>query len=163
MIAEVNEGNIRQAAAIHSESWKESHKSFCSEDFIAQHSAEHQEVYLRKEMQAGKEIYMLIDDKPVGIVSVWENTIENLYVLPDRQHRGYGTTLLMFAMRKCLGIPVLWILNNNKPAYALYSKYGFQKTGKQKRLSDTLSEIEMKFAGSSGANAGPDASLQESV
>ena len=159
MIVEVNESNIGQAARIHSESWIESHKSFCSADSIARHSAVHQEAYLRKEMQAGKKVYMLTDDKPAGIVSVWDNLIENLYVLPDRQHMGYGTMLLTFAMRRCQGTPVLWILNNNKPAYALYSKYGFVKTGKQKRLSDTLSEIEMKYDGGAGLPKRPDGSL----
>jgi GNAT superfamily N-acetyltransferase len=147
MIVEVNESNIGQAASIHSESWMESHKSFCAADFVAQHTAGHQEAYLRKEMMAGKKVYMLVDGVPAGIVSVWENMIENLYVLPKKQHMGYGTKLLMFAMHECRGVPVLWILENNQKAYALYSKYGFVKTGKQNRLSDTLSEIEMRYGG----------------
>ena len=32
MIIEVNENNILEAATVHSISWKESHRSFCSED-----------------------------------------------------------------------------------------------------------------------------------
>jgi len=145
MIVEVNGGNITFAAKIHSESWKESHKSFCSIDFIEQHTAERQEEYLHCEIKAGKKVYMLVENSPVGIVSVHESLIENLYILPDEQHNGYGTKLLLLAMQQCSEIPTLWILKNNQKAYSLYFKYGFRKTGRQNKLSKNLSEIEMKY------------------
>lgn len=145
MIIEVNDSNLASAAKIHSESWKESHESFCSMSFIEQHTVEHQEKYLRSEIEAGKKVYLLAEPEPVGIVSVHENKIENLYVLPDEQHKGYGTKLLLFAVRQCPRAPTLWILENNQKAYSLYFKYGFRKTGKKNRLSESLSEIEMKF------------------
>ncbi|MCI1981892.1 MAG: GNAT family N-acetyltransferase [Oscillospiraceae bacterium] len=148
MIVKVNDGSLMSAAKIHSESWKESHKSFCSADFVEQHTAEHQENYLRGEIKAGKKVYMLVENRPVGIVSVHENLIENLYILPDEQNKGYGTKLLLFAMRHCPEAPTLWILENNYRAYSLYSKYGFRETGKQHKLSQNLSEIEMKCSGS---------------
>jgi ribosomal protein S18 acetylase RimI-like enzyme len=147
MIVKVNDGSLMSAAKIHSESWKESHKSFCSTDFVEQHTAEHQENYLRGEIKAGKKVYMLVENRPVGIVSVYESLIENLYILPDEQNKGYGTKLLLFAMRRCPEAPTLWILGNNYRAYSLYSKYGFRKTGKQNKLSQNLSEIEMKCNG----------------
>jgi len=146
MIVEVNADNIASAAKIHSESWKESHKSFCGIGFIEQHTVDHQVKYLRSEMEAGKKIYMLVETKPLGIVSIHGDLIENLYILPDEQRNGYGTKLLLFAMRQCSGTPVLWILENNREAYSLYFKHGFRKTGKKNRLSESLSEIEMKLA-----------------
>ena len=88
---------------------------------------------------------MLIDSIPVGIVSVKDSLIENLYVLPNEQGKGYGTELLKFAINKCNNIPSLWILNNNEKAYKMYNKHGFIKTGKENILSDELSEIEMKL------------------
>ncbi|MDE6997883.1 MAG: GNAT family N-acetyltransferase [Oscillospiraceae bacterium] len=33
--------------------------------------------------------------------------IEDLYVLPGRQNKGYGTRLLRFAPEKCAGRPAL--------------------------------------------------------
>ncbi len=146
MIVEVNGGNIVSAAKIHSESWKESHKSFCSIDLIKQHTVERQEEYLRNEMKAGKKVYMLMEKNPVGIVSVHESLIENLYVLPNEQHNGYGSKLLLFAIQQCSEVPTLWVLENNQKAYSLYFKYGFRETGRQNKLSDNLSEIEMKCA-----------------
>lgn len=143
MIVKVNDSNITLAAKIHSESRKQSHRSFCSNDFVQQHTVEHQEKYLCGEIQAGKEIYMLAENSPVGIVSVYENLIENLYILPNEQHKGNGTKLLLFAMGQCPGTPTLWLLSNNRKAYLLYYKHGFRKTGNQNKLSEYILEYEM--------------------
>ena len=70
-------------------------------------------------------------EKPVGIVSVTGSLIEDLYVLPDLQNRGYGTELLRFAMRQCKDTPVLWILENNTDAERLYRRMGFQEPGRK--------------------------------
>lgn len=144
MIIEVDESNLALAAEIHSKSWGESHKGFCTPEFVARHTPAHQAEYLRCEISAGKKVYLLTEGRPVGIVSVQGNLIENLYVLPDAQRNGYGTKLLLFAMQQCSGTPLLWILENNQMAYALYFKHGFRKTGKSHRLSETLCEIELK-------------------
>ncbi|AOR25110.1 GNAT family N-acetyltransferase [Clostridium taeniosporum] len=144
MIITVSEKNIQEAAKIHSISWKDSHIDFCSKDFIEKHNTENQIMYIRNEIKLGKIMYILIENYPVGIVSVHDNVIENLYVLPNEQGNGYGTKLLLFAISKCKNEPILWILNNNKRAYKLYSKYGFKKTGNINILSESISEIEMK-------------------
>jgi GNAT superfamily N-acetyltransferase len=146
MIINVNENNIIMAAEIHSISWKKSHESICTKEFIDLHTTQHQKMYLCDEINLGKCLYMLIEDKAVGIVSVHESLMENLYILPEEQRKGYGSRLLEFAIQQCKGIPTLWILESNYVAYSLYSKYGFQKTGIYHKLSDTLSEIEMKRA-----------------
>ena len=142
---EVTEQNIADAGRIHSESWKESHRSFCSAEFVEQHTPAAQADYLRREMNAGKSIYMLIDGYPVGIVSVHGNFIENLYVLPSEQRKGYGSQLLNYAIQHCSGTPSLWILNNNEGAYRLYTKNGFKETGNRKQLNDTLYEMELSL------------------
>lgn len=143
MIVKVDENNIYDAAVIHSESWKDSHKGFCNTEFIEQHTVEHQKQYLEQEIHSGKDLYMLVEDTPVGIVSIQGSLIENLYIRPNEQRKGYGTTLLKYAINKCIGEPTLWILENNQRAYNLYTKYGFCKTGKMKKLSESLSELEM--------------------
>ncbi|MBE6081156.1 GNAT family N-acetyltransferase [Sporanaerobacter sp. PP17-6a] len=143
MIVMVTKDNLVQAATIHSVSWQDSHKAFCSEEFIALHNVEHQIKYIQNEMNQGKIFYMFITSKPVGIVSVCDNLIENLYILPEEQHKGYGTKLLIFVIAKC-DVPTLWILSNNEKAYNLYSKHGFILTGNENKLSDTVKEVEMK-------------------
>ena len=142
----VTELNIADAGRIHSESWKESHRSFCSAEFVEKHTPAAQAEYLRREIALGKQLFMLIDKSPVGIVSVDGSIIENLYVLPSEQRKGYGSQLLHYAIQHCTGTPCLWILNNNEGAYRLYSMYGFQDTGRRKQLNDTLYEIEMEHS-----------------
>jgi len=94
-------------------------------------------------MLAGSRIYMLVEEKPVGVVSVTGSLIEDLYVLPDRQNMGYGTRLLRYAIGKCKGVPTLWILENNTRAERLYRKMGFRRTGRINPSPGGLKEIEL--------------------
>ena len=145
MIEPVNEQNIDIAAAIHSESWKESHRAFCAPDFVELHSQEHQKEYLLEKMKAGTLLYMLFDEasgKNVGIVSVTENLIEDLYILQAEKKKGYGTKLLQFAVGQCTDTPTLWILENNINAERLYRRMGFKETGRKNASTNGLDEIE---------------------
>lgn len=54
IITPVTENNIHQAAHIHAESWKESHKSFVSAEAIAKRTVERQTEYLRQQIKDGK-------------------------------------------------------------------------------------------------------------
>ena len=98
MIITVDKMNLLQAAMIHSISWKESHRSFCVPDFVEIHTPERQQEYVQNKMNCGSKFYMLVEDMPVGVVSVKECLIEDLYILPDKQKMGYGTKLLRFAI-----------------------------------------------------------------
>ena len=148
MIVPVDESNISEAALIHSISWQASHRSFCSPDFIALHTPEHQREYLHGKMVKGSRVYILVKDRPVGIVSVTGSLIEDLYILPDMQNKGYGTELLQFAVSLCPDVPTLWILENNVNAARLYRRMGFKETGKVNAITNKLAEIE--FALKSG-------------
>lgn len=143
MIVEVDESNILSAAEIHSEAWKDSHKNICSPSFIELHTVERQKAYLHREIRTGKRVYMLVEKKPVGIVSVYGDLVENLYVLPKEQRKGYGAKLLLFAVEQCPEKLRLWILDGNRNAYSLYFKYGFRETGNRRMLSERFCEIEM--------------------
>ena len=144
-IIQITENNVCEAGRIHSESWKESHKGFCTGEFIDRHTTEAQTEYIQSEMDKGKAFYMLVDHKPVGIVSVQESLIENLYILPTEQRKGYGAMLLQYILQLCDGIPHLWILSNNERADAFYKKHGFIETGKRKQLRNDLFEIELVY------------------
>ena len=142
MIIPVDETNLLQAATIHSISWKESHRAFCTPDFTELHTPDRQREYLSDKMSGGTKIYMLVDEKPIGIVSVTNSLIEDLYVLPDLQNRGYGTKLLQYAVGQCADTPTLWILENNTRTEKLYRRMGFKKTGKKNSITEELDEIE---------------------
>lgn len=145
-IEEVTEETLPAAGYVHSESWSQSHRDICSPEFVAAHTPQAQTEYLRRETAQGKRLFLLTDDgEPVGIVTVWGSLIENLYVLPGRQGRGYGSRLLKFAMAQCQGAPTLWILNSNENAHRLYLRHGFQQTGVIKYLNETLLERELRW------------------
>ena len=147
MIVKVDASNVPDAARIHAEAWQESHRSFCRPDFVAQHTPERQQAYLEGKMERGSDVFMLVEDRPVGIVSVTGDLIEDLYVLPSRQNQGYGTRLLRFAMARCEGVPTLWILENNENAARLYRRMGFTETGRRQQVTQGLDEIEFARTG----------------
>ena len=142
VIISVDKTNLLQAAIIHSISWKESHRAFCTPDFIESHTPERQRDYLNKKMNSGTRIYMLVEEKPIGIVSVTNSLIEDLYVLPNMQNMGYGTKLLQYAIDQCTDTPTLWILENNTKAERLYHRMGFRKTGRKNSITGGIDEIE---------------------
>lgn len=136
---------MMHAAIIHSESWKASHKNICSAEFLAIHTPERQRDYLESQIEKGAQLYMLLNEKPVGIVTVRGNLIENLYVLPREQNKGYGTRLLAFAMEKCVESPVLWVLSTNDRAKRFYERHGFQSIGNVVHHADGLYEEELRL------------------
>lgn len=140
----VTEENIEIAAQIHAESWRVSHKAFCSEAFVNAHTTARQMEYIRKEMARGRVFYLLVLDSPKGIVSVCDNLIENLYVLPGEQKKGYGIMLLHYAECQCSASPTLWILSNNDNAASFYQYAGYVFTGNRHSLTDSLEELEME-------------------
>ena len=146
MIVPVNALNIHDAAVIHSVSWQESHRAFCTADFVALHSPEHQEKYLLQKMNDGSRVFMLIDQVPIGIVSLKDSLIEDLYVHPDYQSRGYGSLLLRYAVSLCSSTPTLWILENNTRARKLYEGAGFRETGNRNAITNELDEIEFALS-----------------
>ena len=145
IVIPVAEENISDAARIHSISWQESHRSFCNEDFIQKHTVEHQKEYIRAKMKNGSKFYLLYDKEPVAVVSVNEGLIEDLYVLPEQQNKGYGTQLLNYAVAKIKAqglIPSLWILESNHDAERLYLQQGFVPTGNRNHITGKLDEVE---------------------
>ena len=142
MIEPVDDANLMAAAEVHGASWRKSHTEICSAEFVAAHTTQRQANYLQTELNRGKRLFLLTDGIPMGVVSVFEDCIENLYVHPDHWGRGYGTALLQFAESQCK-TPRLWVLNTNKQARRFYENRGYRVTGREKVLSETLRELEM--------------------
>ena len=140
------EALLRQAAEVHAVAWQDSHRSFCPPDFVAAHTPERQYGYLREKAEAGSRIFLLLaGGLPAGVVTVTGSIIADLYVLPEKQNRGYGTFLLRYALEQCEGSPTLWILENNAGAERLYRRERFLPTGHVIRHPGGLDEIEFSL------------------
>ena len=150
-IIPVTEENAPLAGAVHAASWQASHRHFCTEEFVLRFDARRQTEYLLEGMRRGKQVWLLIDPEPAGLISLTEtgegSLIEDLYVLPECERRGYGGALLKAAMAHAKGPVYLWILNNNIKALDYYQKRGFALSGREKPLSGSLSELEMRREG----------------
>lgn len=136
-IIPVTEENAPLAGAVHAASWQASHRHFCTEEFVLRFDARRQTEYLLEGMRRGKQVWLLIDPDPAGLISLTEtgegSLIEDLYVLPQSERRGYGGALLKAAIAQAKGPVYLWILNNNVKALDYYGKRGFALTGGKSR------------------------------
>lgn len=145
-VSPVQEDNLAAAAHVHAESWRASHADICSPAFIAAHDDHRQAAYIRTGMQQGKQFFLLETEKAAGVVAVEDNTISDLYVLPESQGQGIGSALLEYAVRQCEGTPRLTVLNTNSRARTLYLRFGFAESGKSFPLKNGLYEIEMVYS-----------------
>ena len=68
----------------------------------------------------------------IGSIAIYKNEIDDLIVVREYQHKGYGRLLLNFAIatmqKKCVSPIVLHVADWNKQAVNLYLKNGFVVT-----------------------------------
>ena len=127
MIAELNENNLKDAAKVYMDSWKESHREICSSEFIAKHDINYMINFLEEKQKNGYLIFVCyISENPVGIIGInpADEEICLLYVSPGEQGKGYGSKLLEFALSKCEN-PYIIVLDTNINAIDFYTKRGF--------------------------------------
>lgn len=70
------------------------------EFFLAHHSDEH----IVTDISENKIFVLYEGGEPVGTVTIKDNNINRLFVLPDYQHKRYGKALLDFAEKKILEV-----------------------------------------------------------
>ena len=76
-------------------------------------------------------VYLVLNDEnnAVGTVTVKENEICRLFVLPEQQGKGYGNELISFAENEILRRYDKIILHASLPAKAIYLKRGYKEVG----------------------------------
>ena len=138
--------DLGEAGRVHAVAWQDSHRRFCTPEFVALHTPERQARYLAEKLANGSRLFLLrLDGKAVGVVGVAGSLIEDLYILPDYRNRGLGTALLRYAIGQCDGAPKLWILENNAGAECLYRREGFVPTGRRNAIAGKLDEVAFEL------------------
>jgi putative acetyltransferase len=66
------------------------------------------------------------EDEVIGFISMMENEIGGLFVLPDHHSKGVGTQLVKF-IRESHEVLEVEVFTENKIGRAFYDKYGFTK------------------------------------
>ncbi len=94
-------------------------------DFFSKH---HSDDHIREDISKGK-VYILIDGEThVGTVTVSEDSINRLFVLPEYQHKGFGTALLDFAEEKILRSYDHVRIDASFSAKRIYRMRGYKET-----------------------------------
>lgn len=92
--------------------------------FLAHHSSEN----ILRDIQSGIVFLLCEDERMVGTVTIKNNEICRLFVLPQYQKCGYGKTLLDFAEQKIAEQYDEIMLDASLPAKCIYQKRGFVET-----------------------------------
>jgi GNAT superfamily N-acetyltransferase len=85
------------------------------------------------------EIYVAeLDGKPAGSVAVGYGFLRNLYVLPEQQGTGLGSTLHDYALERLRDLgwdeAKLWTLEGNHGARRFYEKRGWSLNGETREV-----------------------------
>lgn len=91
--------------------------------FLAYHSDEH----IMADISDGKVFLLYVEEKPAGTVTISDNNINRLFVLPMFQHKGYGKKLLDFAEKKILESYDCVQIDASFPAKRIYLKRGYKE------------------------------------
>lgn len=134
----VTKENFSDALAVYIFSWRDSHREICTEKFLRERNYVG---YLREKIGS---LFLLTDETAVGIICCKDGVISDLYVLPEKQGRGYGTYLLRFAISRGSEF-MLTVLSSNHRAIRLYEHIGFRPTGRRTFLREGLWELEMNY------------------
>lgn len=93
--------------------------------FFSEH---HADEMIMRDITAGI-VYLVVDDScvPAGTVTLTDNEVDRLFVLPEFQGRGYGRALLDFAEERISEKYDVIILHASLPAKNIYLKRGFRE------------------------------------
>ncbi len=91
-------------------------------------SDHHSDDRIKADIDAEKVFVLEADEIVIGTVTVSDNEINRLFVLPDFQHKGYGRALLNFAEEMISKEHDHIILDASLPAKQIYLKRGYVAT-----------------------------------
>ncbi len=91
-------------------------------------SDHHSDDRIKEDINAGKVFLLEVDGTGIGTITVSDNEINRLFVLPCFQHKGYGRELMNFAEEIISKEHEQIILDASLPAKQIYLKRGYIDT-----------------------------------
>ena len=92
-----------------------------------QYTIDQTRVSIRDVVLPNNEVWVAEDDGGVvGFVGFGDAWVRHLWVEPDHQNRGIGTSLLRIAVERCPDGFDLWVYQRNTGARRLYERLGFR-------------------------------------
>lgn len=94
-------------------------------EFFCQH---HSDEHILADLEAGKVYLLEIEGRFAGTVTIDENHINRLFVLPECQHNGFGRMLMDFTEEKIFKQYDRIELDASLPAKKIYLRRGYKET-----------------------------------
>ena len=103
-------------------------------EFFREH---HNDVNIMKDIK-NEIVFLLLDQEQyVGTVTIKNNEICRLFVLPEFQHHGYGRKLMEYAEKKISSTYTEIVLDASLPAKNIYKLRGYIETEYRKILTES--------------------------
>jgi putative acetyltransferase len=105
--------------------WREA-RAECLQFLCDLHDADEDRVYLSQVVLPANDLWVAeVEGTLAGFIAFREGWVNHLYVAPQFQGRGVGSTLLEVAQRRSPTLQ-LWAFEVNRPAIAFYERRGFR-------------------------------------
>lgn len=133
MFASASDGTVRRAepdeAAAITDVWLRSRRAAAPTVPPPAHTDAEIRGWFRDVVLPNLEVWVIGPrSRPVAMMVINGNWIEQLYVAPDRQRQGHGSRLIRFAQRRRRELR-LRTFESNRPARAFYEAHGFHTSG----------------------------------
>lgn len=154
-IREADKSDIEQMSEVVNSAWKEAYKSLITPlDMDRFTDKKHRSESFSQMLKHRDFVYVLLCDGIVSAVcSAAEYTdrdlfdaciINQLYVSPMQQRKGFGRKLLFYVLRSMRGKgfkqAALYVMQRNDSAIAFYEKFGFSADGKYEKCKAFTNE-----------------------
>lgn len=107
--------------------WEESVRS--SHHFLTENDVKFYRSCLKDIYLPAVELYVIRDGRIIAFMGLSYDMVEMLFVLPSEKGKGYGTSLLNFAINN-KHIRKIDVNEDNKEAYAFYLNRGYRVVGR---------------------------------
>lgn len=127
MVREAGQNDLDIVRAITQTTIRSIYPRYYPEGAVEFFSKYHSDENIMADLLDGKVYILYADAVPVSTVTISENHINRLFVLPEHQHKGYGKTLLDLAEKKILENYDHVMIDASFPAKKMYIKRGYKE------------------------------------
>ena len=128
IIRQATENNFEAVKKITQETIHAVYPKYYPEGAVRFFSEHHADEKIKRDINAGI-VYLVVSDDgvPAGTVTLTDNEVDRLFVLPEYQGSGYGRALLDFAEDAIFASYDVSMLHASLPAKSIYLKRGYRE------------------------------------
>jgi ribosomal protein S18 acetylase RimI-like enzyme len=131
-IRHATQSDLKDIAAIHAESWKDSYSDDLPKEFLAgQISRDFARHWAEIEIRDEDIVLVAEENSLIGFVAVWCRPIpfiDNLHVTPSQRSKKVGTALMKVVAKELINkghkTAYLWVFQSNEEAILFYERLG---------------------------------------